>query len=264
MKLLLITSLLLTLCLYAPLYAVKQASGNSAAAVTVTAVDTVKSLSDCYNELNTLIRDGRIPREEAALELKRLLGEIHQQYYLRGGKDYPRSAWVFPLAGYDSSAIDNGRRHGYSAKGYDFFSGNRHGGHPSFDIFIRDRNQDMLDDRSGRAVEVLSMTGGIVVAVEKNWEYGSRLRGGNYIWVYDPATEKLLYYAHNNQLLVNPGDMVKPGDRMATVGRSGFNAAKRRSPTHLHLTVLRVIGGRPRPLDIYEWLRMARTLDTTS
>ena len=183
--------------------------------------------------------------------MKRTLTEVRDAYFNAGGSDYPKSAWIFPLAGYDARAIGGGRRHGYVAHGYDFFSGNRHGGHPSYDIFIRDRNQDSRDDRSGQPVSVLSMTGGVVVALEKGWTQGGALRGGNYIWVYDPAHDLLVYYAHNADLQVNLADIVKPGDQLATVGRSGRNAAKKRSPTHLHLTVVRFKEGRVLPVMAY-------------
>jgi murein DD-endopeptidase MepM/ murein hydrolase activator NlpD len=221
---------------------------------------TEKTLCQSFNDLNNRIRDGRISRSEATLELKRLLVVIRQQYYRQGGGEFSRSSWVFPLAGYDGRSIEKRHRHGYRAKGYDFFRGNRHGGHPSLDIFIRDRNQDQMDDKSGKPVSVLSMTGGIVVAIEKEWEEGSLLRGGKYIWVYDPGEDLLVYYAHNREISVNIGDLVKPGDKLAIVGRSGFNAAKRRSPTHLHMTVVRVNSGRPVPMDVYRWLLRSKTI----
>jgi murein DD-endopeptidase MepM/ murein hydrolase activator NlpD len=213
----------------------------------------------CFNDLNTLIRDSRIGRDSAQEELQHLLSEVRDEYHRAGGRDYRKDEWVFPLSGYDSRAIGGGRRHGYISGGYDFFKGNRHGGHPSFDIFIRDRNQDGLDDRNKSQVKVLSLTGGIVVALEHDWQTGSRLLGGRYIWIYDPANDLLVYYAHNSSLAVELGQIVKPGDLLAMVGRSGFNAAKRRSPTHLHLTVLKVShGGRVVPVDVYRELRGAR------
>jgi peptidoglycan LD-endopeptidase LytH len=212
-----------------------------------------------FNELNTLIRDGKIGRSAARAELNRILAEVGEAYRRAGGRDCARSEWVFPLAGYDSRAISGGRRHGYIARGYDFYRGNRHGGHPSFDIFIRDRNRDSRDDRSGRPVRVLSMTGGVVVALEREWEQGSRLRGGRYLWIYDPSSHLLVYYAHNGDLSVTLGDVVKPGDQLASVGRSGWNAAKRRSPTHLHLTAVTVAGdGMIVPENIYPELKVAR------
>ena len=205
-----------------------------------------------FNELNSRIRDRKIGRSAARTEFARLLAGVREEYLRAGVPEYSRTERVFPLAGYDSRAIDGGRRHGFIASGYDYYSGNRHGGHPAFDIFIRDRNQDSLDDRSGRPATVVSYSAGIVVALEREWQQGSPLRGGKYLWVYDPASDLLVYYAHNGSLSVELGEIVRPGDVLATVGRSGLNAAKRRSPTHLHFTVLKVgDAGKVVPLDVY-------------
>lgn len=210
-----------------------------------------------YNDLNNRIRDGKIRKAAAQTGLIQRLDDVRNEFYQRGGQDYSRTEWVFPLAGYSTQAIDNGHNHGFIPGGYDFFSGNRHGGHPAYDIFIRDRNQDSIDDRTGQPVMVLSMTGGIVVALEREWVPTSGLRGGKYIWIYDPANELLVYYAHNKDLLVQLGAIVKPGDVLATVGRSGLNAAKRRSPTHLHFSALRLTDGKPLPLNVYSSLQRA-------
>jgi murein DD-endopeptidase MepM/ murein hydrolase activator NlpD len=212
-----------------------------------------------FNAFNTLIRDGRISKTAARAELPVKLTEIRTEYYQRGGRDFSVTDWVFPVAGYNAGAIEKRGNHGFVPGGYDFFSGNRHGGHPAYDIFIRDRNQDSRDDRSGNSVAVLSMTGGIVVALEKSWQQGSGLRGGKYIWVYDPANNLLVYYAHNEELFVELGAIVKPGDLLATMGRSGFNAAKRRSPTHLHFSVLHLNSGTPVPVPVYQQLMHARS-----
>lgn len=210
-----------------------------------------------YNSLNTRIRDGRIDSASARIELRHLLAEVRDEYFRAGGGEFAMSQWAFPLAGYDTHAIGGGKRHGYIARGYDFFRGNRHGGHPAYDIFIRDRNQDGLDDRGGSPVKVLSVTGGVVVALEGEWEPGSRLKGGRYIWVYDPANDLLVYYAHNAELFVKLGEIVRPGDVLAVVGRSGFNAAKRRSPTHLHLSMLKIAGEKLTPVKAFEVLQRA-------
>lgn len=221
---------------------------------------TTEPLYSSFNDLNSSIRDGRIDKIAAQKELFARLSEISADYHQRGGRDYLQNEWFFPVAGYNAGAIDKGRSHGFVASGYDFFSGNRHGGHPAYDIFIRDRNQDSLDDRNGKAVQVVSMTGGVVVALEKEWQPDSKLRGGKYIWIYDPANKLLVYYAHNEKLFVELGNIVKPGDLLATMGRSGLNAAKRRSPTHLHLSVLNVKNGQPTPLNIYRYLQQAQIM----
>jgi murein DD-endopeptidase MepM/ murein hydrolase activator NlpD len=231
--------------------------GSPAPQIQSTYATPLSAACNSFNALNTRIRDNGIDSRSARIELKRLLTEVREEYYRAGGSDFAKSAWVFPLEGYDARAIGSGRRHGYIASGYDFFSGNRHGGHPSYDIFIRDRNRDSLDDRSGRPVKVRSLTGGVVVALEQGWQSGSRLRGGRYLWVYDPASDLLVYYAHNGELSVGLGEIVRPGDLLGSVGRSGWNAAKGRSPTHLHLTVVQVADGRVRPVAVYEDLKRA-------
>jgi murein DD-endopeptidase MepM/ murein hydrolase activator NlpD len=219
-----------------------------------------QSIADRLNDLIRRIRDGQISRETARSRVQHLLTEAGDFYYQAGGADTPKSEWYFPVAGSDQRALPKGRSHGYSARGYDFYEGNLHKGHPSLDIFIPDRNRQSRDDRSGKPVQVLSMTSGVVVAAEDNWETGDRLRGGRYLWVYDPGNDILVYYAHNERLLAKVGDLVRPGDSIATMGRSGYNAAKRRSPTHLHLTVLKVNRGRMSPIDVYSDIRKTKVI----
>jgi len=211
-----------------------------------------------FSTVNTMVRDGLIGRNEAGDRIRALVPALAAYYREGGHKEYPRGEWVFPVAGYSPATVGNSKGRDYVAAGYDYFAGNRHGGHPSFDLFIRDRNQDSLDDRSKAPVNVLAMTGGLVVALEKEWDNGSRLRGGKYIWIYDPVGDGLVYYAHNAAVKVALGDIVKPGEVIATVGRSGLNAARKRSPTHLHLTYLQIRDGYPRPVKIsWQWLKPA-------
>lgn len=221
-----------------------------------TRLQAAATCSPCseFNLLNSAIRDNKISRNAALEELRRLLPMIKDYYKTYGGLSAHRSEWRFPLKGYNLKATGNHGRD-YVVSGYDYFSGNRHGGHPSLDLFIHDSNHDDLDDISGKPVQVLSIGSGIVVAVEKGWQPGSTLRGGNYIWIYDPTNELLLYYAHNRDILVSSGDILKPGDPVSTVGRTGLNAYKKRSPTHLHLTVLRLDNGYPKPENIFSELK---------
>lgn len=191
------------------------------------------------NDLNTRIRDGKITKAEAQAEIKRLFPLIASYYQENGGKP-ATGKWTFPLKGYTASAIGGTNGSGYIAQGYDYFQGNKHGGHPAHDLFIRDKDQDGLDDKSGSPVEVLSVTNGIVVAAEPEWEAESTLRGGKYLWILSPDTKRLCYYAHNAQLLVNVGDIVQQGQAIAYVGRTGLNAYKQRSPTHLHFSMLEI------------------------
>lgn len=213
------------------------------------AAGDLSSLAKQWNQLNTAVRDGAITKFEAQRGLQALSEELD-----RAGQEFfvNPSPWVFPLQGYTPSCMG---RSSYQAKGYDFFSGNRHGGHPSEDLFVRETARNARDVRSGKPVTVLAMTDGIVVAYADDWQPGSRLRGGNYLWLYNPWEQALVYYAHNDRLLVSLGDVVTAGTPIATVGRSGLNAYKKRSPSHLHLTYLSLRDGYPRPVNIYKELR---------
>jgi len=213
-----------------------------------------------FDRLNTLIRDRKIAKAEARKEVRALLPVIREYAVHHGAGEYPRGRWVFPVEGLTMKSAGDNRGADYVPSGYDYFDGNAHRGHPAYDLFIHDRRHDSLDDRTGREVSVLSMTGGIVVAVEREWDTRSRLRGGKYIWIYDISSEALVYYAHNREILVGVGDIVKPGDTIAKVGRTGYNAYKKRSPTHLHLSFLRVKDGYPKPENIYRELMRAATV----
>lgn len=230
-------------------------------AATFSQNETLKSLCEQFNAVNTQVRDGEITKSQAKEIIANLLSKIRTQFFLEGGVEYEIEQWVFPLRGYGPSAIGGTNGSGYNAKGYSYFDGNKHGGHPAHDIFIKDKNQDCLDDRTGEAVDVLSISSGVVVALEKNWDTDSDLRGGIYIWIYDTKTDALFYYAHNRKLTVELGDIVKPGDKIAEVGRTGLNAYKKRSPTHLHLTYLKVNGGDLTPANPYEYLIKIKTLN---
>ena len=205
-----------------------------------------------FDRLNSLVRDGEIPKETARAEIPGLLRRIREWYHQAGGKRFGRADWVFPLRGFTVTAIEGGQTHGYLPKGYNYYDGNRHGGHPSLDIFIHDRNQDDRDDRTGEYVAVLAVAGGIVVARETEWHEGSALRGGKYLWIYDPSTDHLFYYAHLREITVSIGSLVAPGDTLGFVGRTGLNAHKKRSPTHLHLTCLSTATSSLLPVNVYQ------------
>ena len=171
----------------------------------------------------------------------------------------PPDRWRFPLQGYGAESIGGRNGSGYVATGYDYFDGYRGHGHPGHDLFIHDRNRDELDDNTGLPVNVLSISTGVVVATAQDWAPESVLRGGRYVYVYDPAASGLFYYAHNRTVLVRPGQIVLAGQTIAYVGRTGRNASEPRSPTHLHVMFLAFEDGYPRPRDIYQdLLRLGR------
>ena len=203
-----------------------------------------------WHALYPKIRDRLISKEEAQGKLKVLelsIREYTSQHLMSGQED----RLCFPLKGYTFHSIGGTKGSGYQIQGYDFFDGSQHKGHPGHDIFIRDNDQDGVDDRTGNPVEVLSVHSGVVVSVNGDWEPSSPVRGGHYVWVYNLIKGCYFYYAHLNEIAVSVGQVVSRGDRLGTVGRTGLNAYPKRSPTHLHFSVHQSIDGYPRPMDPY-------------
>ena len=203
------------------------------------------------------IRDRLITKEEALNRLKELEALL-KDFYLKNWGRKLDDRLCFPLKGYSFHFIGGKGGSGYQAQGYDFFDGNDHRGHPGHDIFIRDKNQDGLDDMTGKPVEVISASSGIVVSVNLNWKPSSPLRGGNYIWIYEPIKSRYYYYAHLDQIFVRVGQIVSTGDRLGTVGRTGVKAYPKSSPTHLHFVVHESINGYPKPINPYTELVRAQ------
>ena len=212
-----------------------------------------------YKQLLVDIREYKLTPEEARERFKDMMFVLKKAfptaYY-----DSTQVNIAFPLMGFDFRAV-GGYGRGYIPRGYDLFDQTKKGSHPAHDIFMKDKNQDCRDDRTDDYIAVLSVSDGVVIATENNWQTGSDYRGGNYIWIYDTTTGGLWYYAHQREIYVETGQTVKAGQKIAIVGRTGFNAAMPRSDTHLHLTFLRIDDeGNPFPVNTYNWLKNATTL----
>jgi murein DD-endopeptidase MepM/ murein hydrolase activator NlpD len=152
-----------------------------------------------------------------------------------------RKNTFFPLKGYSMKDVGGKNGDGYRPEGYHFLDGNRHRGHPAQDIFVKDQNQDGIDDLTAKPVEVLALAEGIVLSSFSDWkktDHSLEIRGGNYVWICHPALRVLSYYAHLEKVFVRTGDRVQGGETVATLGRSGKNAWLPRSPTHIHLMIL--------------------------
>jgi hypothetical protein len=222
-----------------------------------------------YQTLYTKIREQTITPDSARQEFSAIMLGLQNRF--RSSETIPSDSaqrdslrrlgtyFSFPIRGYTTSAIGGSHGEGYRGNGFDLFDYAVRGSHPAQDIFVVDRNQDNIDDKTGQPVDILAMSSGLVLAIETDWHPGSEYRGGNWIWIYDPILNGLFYYAHNNQVNVRPGQWVQAGQKIAEMGRSGYNAYKARSPTHLHLMYLQIQpDGLPQPLNTYPWLVTAK------
>ena len=212
-----------------------------------------------WGVFESAVRDQKIEKVQA----QALFPEIYQG--LKGlckRHDFrTASKWVFPVQGYTLKDVGRGGfkphiRYGLSPiKGYNFYDGNRHGGHPAYDIFIRDRNMDSLDDKNRKAVNVLAPVDLLILSILTDWQAGSPIRGGNYVWALDPLRDHIIYFAHLRRVEVSGGSFLKAGDVIGTIGRTGASAASKRSPTHLHLMVLAVNKNNMIPFDYWAFLK---------
>lgn len=209
-----------------------------------------------WDTLDKKIRDSKIAKETAKKKIIALNRELKTAFSTK----ITHSVFSFPVKDYYSNSIGGSNGSGYVTGGYDYYDGNKHTGHPAHDIFVADKNRDSLCDRTGKPVEILSFTDGVVISVNRDWEPGSAIRGGKYTWIYNPVLDRYFYYAHLEKVLVNVGDIVKSGSRIAYLGRSGKNAFKKRSPTHLHFMSLSFHDGKMSPVDTYKELLESKTV----
>jgi murein DD-endopeptidase MepM/ murein hydrolase activator NlpD len=219
------------------------------------AVPVSAEICDDWNVLDKAIRDSNISRKAARQKIIELDGKLIDAYAGKTGN----SAVSFPVKGYGHRSFSDRYGSDYKPAGYNFYDGNRHGGHPAHDLFIRDKRRDGLDSGTGKPAEIVAFADGVVIAVNPSWEHPSDIRGGKYIWIFNPESNRYYYYAHLAKILVSPGDIVKSGDMIALLGRTGKNAYPKRSPTHLHFMCLSFNDGRMTPYNTYRELMNAGT-----
>ncbi len=225
-------------------------------------INPMVAIGSDFQKLNSQIREQAISPDSARIKFKEIITALRKT-----NTEYKQSLctadsiqFVFPVKGYTANSV-GGKGMGYFPRHYNMFDHGLQVSHPAQDIFVRDLNSDNIDDNTGQPADVLAMRPGVVVGVETNWQAESSYRGGNFIWLYDPCMDGLFYYAHNNRVMVQVGEKVNIGQKIGDVGRTGMNAAKLRSQTHLHLMYLQLMpDGLPEPQDPYKWLLKAETI----
>ncbi len=219
--------------------------------------------SEQFEQLQVNIRERNISPDSASRAFQSVMKDIRRTMKgIESCQQDNKARYVFPVRGYLPKHSIGGRGRGYRVRNFDLFDMDVRGSHPAHDLFIKDGDQDNLDDRMGRPVDLLSFSGGVVIATDTTWQPGSELRGGRYIWVYDPCLNGLFYYAHNSQVSVVPGQLVKAGQKLGEIGRTGLNAYKERSPTHVHMMFLRLDSAYlPQPENTLTWLREAEVIE---
>ena len=127
------------------------------------------------------------------------------------------SSWVFPVWGKKSNIGS-------------FWGDFRDGGK---------RNHEGIDIFAKKGTPVVAVYDGVIVSKS------TTPLGGKNLWLQSFRYPLRAYYAHLDQQKVQPGQFVKKGQVIGTVGNTG-NA--KYSPSHLHFGIYKSLGGAIDPL----------------
>jgi hypothetical protein len=160
-----------------------------------------------------------------------------------------RKDWVFPMSGYTSTSYRSDGKD-YKDEKFDYFQGGNSHGHPAHDIFILDSDSNIVEDATGKKVDATAMVSGVIINIKNDWVPPDMGRGGNFVKLFDPVSKAIFYYSHLDSVAVTPGQIVRAGEKIGVVGRTGRKAF--RGKTHLHIAYYKIVNGHPRPVDILQ------------
>lgn len=199
---------------------------------------------DRWHAIDELIRDRKIDEDDAQDSIEIYVKLAKKEFKKLGVPGTKRIDWAFPMSGWSSITYRDGGKD-YKDERFDYFQGGESKGHPAHDIFFPDTNKDVMDDVTGEKVYATAMVTGIVFTLHADWENGDFFRSGNYVKIFDPQTEAMFYYSHLDSVFVKVGQLVKAGDPIGYVGRTGRKAIGGR--THVHIAYYRIDDGYPVP-----------------
>jgi hypothetical protein len=133
----------------------------------------------------------------------------------------------------------------------------------------RSPHQNALDLFAAEGTPVRSMTRGVVVLADSDWQEGDPMsstsdRGGNAVIVFDPATDRFYRYCHMSAVLVEAGGLVAPGQTIGLVGHTGRNASRPGHGRHLHFEVNEYRDGVTKALTTAELKELIRAYSITA
>ncbi len=224
--------------------------------ITIQAIAISQELTvfERWHKTDLLIRDRKIDESDARDSIALFVKLGVQDFKTRGIPGTPRNNWIFPMfgftwTGYRADGMD------YKDEDFDYFQGGEFHGHPAHDIFILDKDTNCTEDSTGKEVYATAMVTGIVLSKYDTWFRADYLRSGNYVKLFDPESKAIFYYSHLDSVFVNVGQLVKAGEPIGYVGRTGRKAIK--GKTHIHIAYYKIDDGHPIPEDIIEDLYKA-------
>jgi murein DD-endopeptidase MepM/ murein hydrolase activator NlpD len=185
-----------------------------------------------WEELEQKVWDGKADRKEAHAKFKELWPRVTID-------DLPSPKeglwqWVFPMPGYGA---DDWSGQSYSPEEFKFADGPAAVGHPAINIYAHDRGRKGWDDRNAKPMVIVSATDGVVVSARKFWTEADPNPLGVYVCVLSQEEKRFFYYAHLSKLKVGLGQLVKKGQVLGWLGRTGTDVLKKNLGTHLRFEI---------------------------
>jgi len=219
-----------------------------------TNAQTKQDVINRWSQTDKLIWDRKMDRD-AAVDSIALYVPLAVKFCKESGVQFTkRNLWAFPMNGYTKISYRTGGKD-YKDEKFDYFQGGESHGHPAHDIFILDSDSNIVEDSTGKKVEASAMVSGVIIAVKNDWKIGDFGRGGNYVKLFDPESEAIFYYSHLDSVSINAGDIVKAGDKIGYVGRTGRKAIH--GKTHVHVAYYKIDDGEPEAVDFIKDLYKA-------
>jgi murein DD-endopeptidase MepM/ murein hydrolase activator NlpD len=133
----------------------------------------------------------------------------------------------------------------------------------------RATHQNALDIFIAEGTPVHSVTRGVVVLADGDWEPGVPMsstsdRGGNAVIVFDTENNRFYRYCHLEAVTVETGFLVSPGQVVGQVGHTGRSAARKGHGRHLHFEINEYRDGTMRALKADELKELLRGYSTTA
>jgi hypothetical protein len=220
----------------------------------ITVLTQDNSIISRWNNNDTLIRDLKIDKDDAIDSLDIIIPIAIEYCKDKNILFTHRNDWVFPMSDFTQTSYREGGND-FRTDYFDYFEGAEFYGHPAHDIFILDKDSNGIEDSTGRRVNAVAMVSGVVITSYGKWKIGDIGRAGNYINLFDPAGPGIFYYSHLDSVFVKSGDIVKAGDVIGLVGRTGRKAVF--GKTHIHIGYYKITNGYPEPVDIIKKLYAA-------
>ncbi len=207
-----------------------------------------------WHKTDQLIRERKIDEDDAKDSIALYVKLGVKEFKSMNTPGTKRSDWVFPMSGYTWTSYRTGGKD-YKDEGFDYFQGGEFSGHPAHDIFILDKDSNNVEDSTGKQVNATAMVTGIVLSKYTTWFKGDYLRSGNYIKLFDPESKAIFYYSHLDSVFVEVGQLVKAGEVIGYIGRTGRKAIH--GKTHIHIAYYKIVKGHPIPEEIINDLYIA-------